>query len=83
MRNQMGWHDIRTNNAGVINAILAGECTQLQGITTEQIGVYIECIFSLGFAIVIGFYFSWPMAVIAICLSPLTVLGSALSTEGD
>ena len=83
MRKHMGWHDIRTNNAGVINAVLAGECTQLQGITTEQIGVILECVFSLGFAIAIGFYFSWPMALIALCLTPLTVIGSALTTESD
>jgi len=83
MRKHMGWHDVRTNNAGVINSILAGECTQLQGLTTEQVGLILECVFSLGFAIAIGFYFSWPMALIALCLTPLTVIGSALQTEGD
>ena len=83
MRKHMGWHDVRTNNAGVINSILAGECTQLQGMTTEGIGVIFECVFSLGFAIAIGFYFSWPMAVIALCLTPLTIIGSAISTKSD
>lgn len=83
MRKHMGWHDVRTNNAGVINAILAGECTQLQGMTTEGVGVILECVFSLGFAIAIGFYFSWPMAVIALCLTPLTIVGSAISTKSD
>lgn len=83
MRKHMGWHDVRTNNAGVINAILAGECTQLQGMTTEGVGVILECVFSIGFAIAIGFYFSWPMAVICLCLTPLTIIGSAVSTKSD
>lgn len=29
LRKHMGWHDIRTNNAGMITAVLAGECSSL------------------------------------------------------
>lgn len=29
LRKHMGWHDIRSNNAGVISAVLAGECSAL------------------------------------------------------
>lgn len=80
MRKHMGWHDIRTNNSGVITSIMAGECSQLQGLSTDAIGVILECIASLGFAIAIGFYFSWPMALIALCLTPFMALGALLQT---
>lgn len=78
MRKHMGWHDIRTNNSGVITSIMAGECSQLQGLSTDAVGVILECIASLGFAIAIGFYFSWPMALIALCLTPFMALGTLL-----
>jgi ABC-type multidrug transport system fused ATPase/permease subunit len=35
----MGWHDVRTNNSGVINAMLSGDCSMLQGLLSDAIGV--------------------------------------------
>jgi ATP-binding cassette, subfamily B (MDR/TAP), member 1 len=78
IRKHMGWHDIRTNNSGVITSVMAGECSQLQGLSTDAFGVILECIASLGFAIAIGFYFSWPMALIALCLTPFMAIGALL-----
>lgn len=78
MRKHMGWHDVRSNNSGVITSIMAGECSQLQGLSTDAVGVILECMASLGFAIAIGFYFSWPMALIALCLTPFMALGALL-----
>jgi ATP-binding cassette subfamily B (MDR/TAP) protein 1 len=83
LRKHMGWHDVRTNNSGVVTAVLAGECSSLQGLTGEAIGVIIECIASLGFAIAIGYYFAWPMATCALVLSPLMILGSLLQAGSD
>lgn len=81
MRKHMGWHDIRTNNSGVINGILAGDCSTLQGLCADGIGVYFESFFALAGAIGIAFGFSWPMALIACGLFPLMVIGSAVSAS--
>lgn len=83
LRKHIGWHDIRTNGAGVITAILAGECTCLQGLTGEAIGVILETIFALAFGLGIGFYFSWPMALTALILSPLMMIGTMLQAQSD
>ena len=77
-RKHIGWHDVRSNNSGVITAVLAGECTQLQGLSGEAVGVIFESIFSLIFAIGVAFYFSWPMALVALGIAPLMGIGAAL-----
>ena len=79
LRKHMGWHDDRRHNSGIMTSLLSGECSHLQGLGTEAVGVIIECMFSLGFAIAIAFYFSWPMALIALGLTPLMVISTTLS----
>jgi ABC-type multidrug transport system fused ATPase/permease subunit len=79
LRKHMGWHDIKTNTSGAITALLAGECSQLQGLTSQALGVIFECVAAMGFAIAIGFYFSWPMALIALGLSPFLAIGGKIS----
>jgi ABC-type multidrug transport system fused ATPase/permease subunit len=59
MRKHMGWHDERKNNSGVISSLLSGECSHLQGLSSEAIGVMIESIFALVASIVIAFIYSW------------------------
>ena len=82
-RKHIGWHDIRSNNSGVITAVLAGECTQLAGLSGEAVGVMFESLCSMIFAIVVAFYFSWPMALIALGLSPMMGIGAALQAKAD
>lgn len=83
MRKHMGWHDIRTNNSGVITSILAGECSSLQGLSGEVVGVIFESIFSLLIALAMGFYFAWPMGLVSLGLLPILVIGATLGAEGD
>lgn len=82
MRKHMGWHDVRTNNSGVIGALLSGDCSMLQGLCSDAIGVGFESFFAVAGGIGIAYYFSWPMATIALCLMPLMVVGSTISTSG-
>lgn len=78
----MGWHDVRTNGSGVINGILSGDCSTLQGFTAEYIGRYFEAFFAIAVAIGIAFGFSWPMALVACGLFPFMVIGSKVSAAG-
>jgi ATP-binding cassette subfamily B (MDR/TAP) protein 1 len=82
-RKHIGWHDARSNNSGIITSVLSGECTQLAGLSGEAVGVMIESLFSVVFAIIVAFYFSWPMALIALCLSPLMAIGAFLQANSD
>jgi len=82
MRKHMGWHDVRTNGSGVINGILSGDCSTLQGLCAEYIGSYFEGFVAMAVAIGIAFYFSWPMALVACGLFPFILIGSKVSAAG-
>jgi ABC-type multidrug transport system fused ATPase/permease subunit len=79
LRKHMGWHDVRTNNSGVITAILSRDCGALQGLTAEVVGMYLECFGCMGAALAIAFYFSWPMAIIGAVICPLMIVGEMLA----
>jgi ATP-binding cassette subfamily B (MDR/TAP) protein 1 len=83
MRKHMGWHDDRRNNSGVIASMLSGECSHLQGLSSEALGVMIESMFALVSAILIAFIFSWQMALICLGLTPLMIISSLLSATAD
>lgn len=58
--------------------MLAGDVQTLNGASTEAVATSVEAGFSLIWAIVLGFYISWPLALCFMFLVPFMMLGGVL-----
>ena len=76
LRKHMGWHDDRQNASGVISATLASDVQTLNGASSEGAAAILEAMASLLFGLLLGFIYSWPMALVGLCLAPFLVIGS-------
>jgi ABC-type multidrug transport system fused ATPase/permease subunit len=83
LQKHMGWHDDSQNAAGVLSAILASDVQMLNGASSEAIAAMAEGLFGLVWGVVIGFYFSWRVALVALALTPLMTIGGAVQAKID
>ena len=81
LRKHMSWHDEAENSPGVISAILASDAQKLNGITSEPVSHMSEAFFSVATGIVLGFYFSWPIALCVLCLIPLLMIATVIKNK--
>ena len=78
LRKEIAWHDDRENASGMMSAMLASDVETLNGASTEAMAAGAEAFFALVWAIGLGFYFSWPMTVVFLCVLPLMMIGAVL-----
>jgi ABC-type multidrug transport system fused ATPase/permease subunit len=81
LQKHMGWHDDSSNAAGVISAILASDVQMLNGASSEAIAAMAEGLFGLIWGVIIGFFFSWRVALVALALTPLMTIGGAVQAK--
>jgi ATP-binding cassette, subfamily B (MDR/TAP), member 1 len=81
VKKQIGWHDDASNASGILGAILASDVQLLNGASAEGVAVMAEAIFSLVWGCAIGFFFCWKVALIALALTPLIIIGAAISAK--
>ncbi len=70
IRKHMGFFDKRENSPGVLSSVLATEAQELNGASTGGTSVMVESMFGLVAGIVLAFYFSWRMALVALGVAP-------------
>ena len=58
--------------------MLASDVETLNGASSEALAASAEAFFALFWAISLGFYFSWPMTVVFLCVLPLMLVGASL-----
>ncbi|XP_074404642.1 bile salt export pump isoform X3 [Zonotrichia albicollis] len=61
----IGWFDDRKNSPGALTTRLATDASQVQGATGSQIGMIVNSFTNIGVAMIIAFYFSWKLSLIA------------------
>ena len=83
MRKEMGWHDLRENTAGVMTSVLASDVQLLNGVSSDALQAQVESNFALLTAIIGGFIFSWPMALVGLGITPFIVICGAIVAKAD
>ncbi|XP_018767050.1 bile salt export pump isoform X4 [Serinus canaria] len=61
----IGWFDDRKNSPGALTTRLATDASQVQGATGSQIGMIVNSFTNVGVSLIIAFYFSWKLSLIA------------------
>jgi len=83
MKKHMGWHDDPQNAPGVLSAVLAADVQYLNGASTEALAVVSEALFAVISGVVIGFIFSWRVALVALALTPFMMMGGSIAAKID
>jgi len=81
LKKNIGWFDRRDNAPGVLTGVLASEAQTLNGASTEGTAVMIESFCAMICGIVIGFIYSWRVALVALACSPFMMLGGAINAK--
>lgn len=79
----MTWHDRSENSSGILSSTLAQDVQTLNGVSTEVLSVYMESSFAMFGGIIIALIFSWKVALVAIAVSPLMIIGGVIGAKID
>lgn len=75
LRKDIGWYDNKDRAPGILTNIISDDVSQVNGLTTEAIGVIAEAGLGLVISCAICFVFSVELAFIVTLISPFMVLG--------
>ena len=76
LRKDIGWHDLRENNAGVVGNILNHHVNSLSTVAIEAAALSFEAFSALLIGIVFCLIYSWPIMLALLIVGPLMALGS-------
>ena len=83
VRKDIGWHDNRENGAGVITSTLASDVQLLSGVSARGSAVAFEAGSAVLAALIMAFYFSWPMALCGLGVVPFIIICGAIQQKAD
>jgi ABC-type multidrug transport system fused ATPase/permease subunit len=83
LRKHVGWHDHKANSSGVMSSTLASDAQTLNGASSEGVAAQIEAMAALFWGIVLAAYFSWPIMVCGVVISPFIIVAAAASAKMD
>lgn len=75
LRKHIGFHDFRENGSSVLTSAMAEDSATINGVSTESLGPQVDGFCGLLVAIVIGFIFSWKVALSCIAIAPFMSIG--------
>lgn len=75
LEKHVGWFDSEDKAPGILTNILTEDISQVNGLTTEVLGIILEAALGLTVSSLICAIFSWQLAIIVTLLSPLMILG--------
>eukprot|EP01022_Parablepharisma_sp_SALTPOND_P020295 TRINITY_DN364_c1_g1_i1.p1 TRINITY_DN364_c1_g1~~TRINITY_DN364_c1_g1_i1.p1 ORF type:complete len:1324 (+),score=185.08 TRINITY_DN364_c1_g1_i1:6701-10672(+) len=81
LKMNVGWFDLPTNVPSTLNSILAEGTDNVNGVVRMVTGVLIQSMASLVAALIIGFVFSWKIALIVLACVPIMGLSGFLQTR--
>ena len=71
----IGWFDKKEHSPGQLASILATEVQTLNGVSTESVGIMAEAFVGLVTGITLGLIYQWQVALVAIAVTPLIIIG--------
>jgi len=78
---QVSWFDNKERAPGVLTNILAEDITEVNGMTTETISVYLEAFFGFVIGFIIAACYSWKLALICTAASPTIIFGALMMSK--
>ncbi len=81
LQKSCGWYDKPNNAAPAMVASLSMDTALMNSLTNTAIGAMIQSAVSLFSGIIIGFIYSWRLALVMLALSPLMVIGAFIETK--
>ena len=78
MHKQICWYDRKDKAPGILSNILSEDITNLNGLTTETVGVLLESFIGLIAGIVVSAIFEWRMAIVCIFMTPFIIVGAVV-----
>lgn len=73
LRMPLPWFDIPKNNAGSITARLSTDCQQVNGLTSNLVGITLQNISCLLSGIIIAFVYEWRITLVTLGLIPFMI----------
>ena len=73
---QVCWFDDEKKAPGVLTSVLSEDVACLNGMTTETLATVMEMALGLITGVALSCFFSWPIALMTIAISPLYVIGT-------
>ncbi|XP_045448212.1 ATP-dependent translocase ABCB1-like [Melitaea cinxia] len=70
----VAYFDERANSTGALCARLSAEAAYVQGATGQRIGILLQALGSVGFALLLAVWFQWRVALVALAFLPLLIL---------
>ncbi|KPI87457.1 p-glycoprotein (MDR1) [Leptomonas seymouri] len=78
LRQDMSFFDIPGRDAGTLSGMLAGDCEAIHQLCGAAIGIRIQTVCTVVVGIIIGLFYQWKLALIAIACLPLIMLASLM-----
>mmetsp|Transcript_50137 Transcript_50137/g.68506 ORF Transcript_50137/g.68506 Transcript_50137/m.68506 type:complete len:90 (+) Transcript_50137:1082-1351(+) len=75
MLKHIGWFDNKNRAPGILTKVLIEDITQVNGLTTDTIGIIMEAILGLALSCGVLYFFCVPLALVCTVCSPFMVLG--------
>ena len=84
LRQDIGWFDV--NKASELSSLVASETTLIEDATGTKLSMGVRALAQAVSGLVVGFYFSWDVALVSLAASPIGAYGAYLmataSTRG-
>lgn len=77
----VSWFDNKERAPGILTGVLSEDVTEINGLSTEIIAVYLEGIFGILIGLAIAFRFTWRIALISLGTAPLVILGGFMMSR--
>lgn len=77
----MAWFDREENQPGMLTARLATEVQSLNRVTGTQLGIFMEGLGLVVFALAIAFSYNWALSLIALAFVPALFLAGVLQVS--
>ena len=81
VKKNIGWFDRRENAPGILTSTLASEAQALNGASTEGVAVILESTFATVCGIILGFIFTWRLALVALACVPFMMFGGMMNSK--
>lgn len=81
MVKDLGWLDERENAPSVLTSILSSDAQIINGVSAEGLSSMLDAGFSVMTGIIIGFIFSWRMALVCIGITPFMIISGYMGAK--
>ena len=81
LRQEIAYFDDHRNNTGALCTRLSNDCSLVHGATGVSFGSAFMNLASLGAGLVIGFVYSWKLALLVVAFGPAIAIGELIEME--